>query len=296
MVRLIDLVDCSTLKASEDIVANDNLIKWRSLLSQLDLCLGSLGDFKPQIYPHRVSTLNEDELVDFALRTREIWPKGSLPTLTEDQLQKFESQADLILPQGYREFCQIFGSGQFGWDGFFIDSPDIDEIEKQLGSDRCIFEACKGNLEAYKGNYYSSQSNEIDELLDNAYLFGGGSGLIAFVFDLRTYNEQDLSYDIYGINCDSDFVCYLGRDFFEFVRDICMGDRAKQEFPELLLGSSLDFDENNLFYRNTTFFLSRSPSSIREDKDLEEWEIEQEEEDEDLEADYWLTRSESDWL
>ena len=72
-------------------MANSELTKWQLLLSQLDL---SLGDFpEDPIYPHRVSTLNEDELVDFASRMKLIWPKGSLSTLTEDQLQKFESEA-----------------------------------------------------------------------------------------------------------------------------------------------------------------------------------------------------------
>jgi hypothetical protein len=44
-----------------------------------------------------------------------------------------------------------------------------------------------------------------------------------------------------------------------------------------------------LYYRRTTFFVDRSLSSIREDKDLEEWEIEQEEEEDDDDEDYWLT-------
>jgi hypothetical protein len=52
---------------------NNDLNKWQLLLSQLDLCLGSLGDFEPPIYPHRVSTLNEDELIDFASRMKLIF-------------------------------------------------------------------------------------------------------------------------------------------------------------------------------------------------------------------------------
>ncbi|MEG4964018.1 MULTISPECIES: SMI1/KNR4 family protein [unclassified Microcoleus] len=257
-------------------MTNDNLTKWRSLLSQLDLCLESFGN---PIYPHRVSTLNEAELEDFASQEGLIWPKGSLSTLTEDQIQKFESQAGLILPEGYREFCQVFGSEKFGKDGFFIDVPDIDDIEGHLDENESLLDSCKDS---------SLWSSEVKELLDNSYLFGGGCGLVACIFDLRTYREQDRSYDIYGVNCNHDFTCHLGRDFFEFVRDICIGERAKAEFPELLLGGQLDIDENNLFYRRTTFLLDRNPSSIRADPDIEEGDYEEYEEEEE-EEDYWLT-------
>ena len=268
-------------------IVNDDLTKWQLLLSQLDLDLQCFCGPNYLPYPYRVSTLNEAELEDFVSQQGLVWPKGCLPNLTESQLKDFESQTGLILPQGYREFCQVFGAGKFGLErSFFIDNPDIDDIEAQLGSNQCILEACKGNLEAYKGNYYSSRSNEIDELLDNAYLFGGGSGLVAFVFDLRTYNEQDSSYDIYGINCDSDFVCYLGRDFFEFVRDICIGERAQAEFPELLLGGLLDFDRDDPAYKSTTFFLYPVDSKLP-DEEPEQSKIEEEEENDD--EDYWLT-------
>lgn len=268
-------------------MANDDLTKWQLLLSQLDLDLQCFCGPNYLQYPYRVSTLNEAELEDFVSQQGLAWPKGCLPNLTESQLKDFESQTGLILPQGYREFCQVFGAGGFGLGGFFIDHPDIDEIEAQLGSNQCILEACKGTLEAYKGNYYSSRSNQIDELLDNAYLFGGGSGLVAFVFDLRTYNEQDSSYDIYGINCDSDFVCYLGRDFFEFVRDICIGERAQAEVPELLLGGLLDFDRDDPAYKSTNFLLYPVLSKFP-DRDPEQSKIEEEEEEEDDDDDYWL--------
>lgn len=123
-------------------MTNDNLTKWRSLLSQFDLSLGSFG---VPIYPHRVSTLKKSELEYFASQEGLIWSKGSLSTLTEDQIQKFESEVGLILPQGYREFCQVFGSGKFGSDGFFIDDPDIDDIEGHLGENESLLESCKNS-------------------------------------------------------------------------------------------------------------------------------------------------------
>jgi hypothetical protein len=83
-----------------------------------------------------------------------------LPTLTEAQLKDFESSIGLILPQGYREFCQVLGAGKFGLArSFFIDSPELDNIEAQLGSNQCILEACGDRR-------HSSWSKEIEELLD----------------------------------------------------------------------------------------------------------------------------------
>lgn len=260
-------------------MANDDLTKWRSLLSQLDLNLECFCGPNYLQYPDPVSTLNEAELEDFVSQQGLVWPKGCLPTLTEAQLKDFESQAGFILPQGYREFCQVLGAGGFGLGNFFINYPDIDNIEGDLDENEALLESCKDS---------SLWSSEVKELLDNAYLFGGGGGLVAFVFDLRTYNEQDSSYDIYGIKCDSNFTCYLGRDFFEFVRDICIGDRAQKEFPELLLGGLLDFEKDDPRYKSTTFFLYPIDSRFT-DEELEEGEIEEEEEDEDFETDYWLT-------
>jgi len=268
---------------SGDIMTERDLTKWQFLLSQVDLCLEGVGD---PIYPHRVSNLNEDELVDFASRMKFLWPKGSLPTLTEDQLQKFESEAGFILPQGYKEFSQVFGSGQFGANGFGVGCPDIHDIEGHLGNNESMLQGCRHNDT-------SEWLNEVKELLNHAYIFGLGGNKLAFIFDLKSYKESDRSCDIYGVDSSNDVICYLGRDFFEFVRDICIGNRAKEEFPELLLGDASCVDENNLFYRRTTFFLERSPASMREDEEREEWEWgideEEEEADEDENEDYWLT-------
>lgn len=263
-------------------MAKDDLTKWRSLLLQLDLDLECFCGPNYLQYTHPVSTLNEAELEDFVSQQGLVWPKGCLPTLTEAQLSDFESQTGLILPQGYREFCQVLGAGGFGLGGFFVDGPQLDNIGANLNSNQGILGAC---LETFK--YDSPESSEIEELLNNAYLFGGAPGRISLIFDLRTYREQDRSYDIYAIGCEDPFSCYLGRDFFEFVRDICMGDLAQEEFPELL-GILGGFDKDDPRYKSTTFLLYPVLSKLP-DEEREECEIEEEDEDEDFETDYWLT-------
>lgn len=196
-------------------MATEDLEKWKLLLAQVEVILA--------------------------------WTTG-LSTLNSAQLLDFEFSAKVILPKGYKNFCQVFGDGKFGVNMLFIEIPDIENVEGQLTSNKIILDSCKDSF---------SWSIEVQELLDSAYLFGGGDNFVSLIFDLRTYSEQDKSYDIYGVACQSGLSCYLGRDFFEFVRDFCIGERAK-EVSELLVKVPPDLVEDDPLYdqlsRTKTFF------------------------------------------
>lgn len=183
-------------------MASKNLEKWKLLFNQVEVLLE---------YTAGPSILNEAQLLDF------------------------ESRASLILPEEFKEFCQVFGDGKFGSNMFFIEIPDIEDVKGQLISNEIILDSCKGSF---------SWSSEVKELLESAYLFGGGDNFVSFIFDLRTYSEQDKSYDIYGVACRAGLTRYLGRDFFEFVRDFCIGEQAK-EVPELLVKVPPEFVEGD---------------------------------------------------
>ncbi len=145
---------------------------------------------------------------------------SGLCILNQTQIENFESEAGLILPEEYKNFCQIFGSGEFGFNLFNINIPDCEDVEGRLASDKMILiDYCKNNC---------SLSDEVIELLDNAYLFGARHNFISFFFDLRSYNEQDKSCDIHAIECSSGFTICFGRDFFKFIRDHCVGEKAKE--------------------------------------------------------------------
>jgi len=197
---------------------NSNLDKYRNLLNQLDLNLECFL-LSELVYPNDSFILNELQLIDF------------------------ENTACFKLPQEFKEYCQVFGSGRFGSDGFAIYCPDIENIEGHLGSNENILEACQHS--------FKWSVKEL-ELLNNAYRFGSGECYVSFIFDLRSYSEEDKSYDIYGISCDDGVIYFLGRSFFEFVSEICIGERTKKEFPELLI-VSFDMDENLSTNKNTTF-------------------------------------------
>ncbi len=164
-------------------MTKDQLIKWEKLLFQLEIILECTHD---------------------------------LSTLTENQLNYFESQTQLILPEEYKNYCQIIGSGRFSRSQFSIDCPDVNSIQETLTSNEII-------LEAYTSRH--SWSLTILQLLDSAYLFGGGLDFKELlIFDLRTYREIDQSYDIYFVSPDGD-VNFLSRSFFDLIKDYCIGDQ-----------------------------------------------------------------------
>jgi hypothetical protein len=154
-----------------------------------------------------------------------------LSTLSPSQLQDFESRAGFQLPEAYKGFCQVFGSGKFGLHGFRVECPHPQHIETQLIANA-------ETMQALKFSYKSAGCLlGFEELLDAAYQFGG-TGEISLVIDPRTYSVADQSCDIYGIGepeLGKPHIYQLGRDFFKFVGEICMGDRAQQEFPELFV-------------------------------------------------------------
>lgn len=198
---------------------NYNIDKYKNLLHQLDLELEcfSVGDL---VYPDDSFILNELQLINF------------------------ENTAGFKLPQEFKEYCQVFGSGRFGLHGFVIDCPNFDDIEGHLGSNESMLASCQ---------YSFKWSIKELELLKNAYMFGRGNCDVSFIFDLRSYSEEDKSYDIYGLSCGgSGVVYYLGRSFFEFVSEICIGERTKKEFPKLLI-VPFGMDENLSINKNTTF-------------------------------------------
>ncbi len=145
---------------------------------------------------------------------------------SSEQLLEFEEQAGFPLPSEYKEYCQVFGPGLFTKNWFKINCSDAEDVGREPFSNPDTIAAIKGSW---------PYSEDVHKLLDSAYIFGIGDGYIFFLFDLRTYSESDQSYDIYIMDDEREHtVHYFGRSFFEFIRDICLGDRVPLEFPSLL--------------------------------------------------------------
>jgi hypothetical protein len=174
---------------------NINLQKWTSLLAELEV-----GKFGGEIF-------------------------------TEEQLSDFESQYNIILPIEYKEYCQVFGTGQFGE---FMDivcpSNRLIEVSNNLLNS---IRSAADDIPKSRANYLAISIDAIMDLLDSAFVFGGYDDSIV-LWDLRTYQEDDHSYDIYWA-LSEDFmgdIYKVGRSFFEFIRDFCLGEKAFEVLPE----------------------------------------------------------------
>jgi hypothetical protein len=181
-------------------MAEDPLQRWQSLLEEVEIVI-----------------------TPFSLTSR-------LQTASEEQLTEFEQMAGFLLPQGYKEFLQVFGHGMFGYNEFRINCPQVDKsyistMHLSQSAARIVYEDHRDEVPL-----------EILELFNASFQFGSGSRYYhLFFFDLRSYSELDLSYDFYTlIERKGAHIYNLGRDFFSFIRDVCIGDKAEADFPLLI--------------------------------------------------------------
>jgi hypothetical protein len=148
--------------------------------------------------------------------------------LNEEELSRFEAENNILLPTGYKEFCQTFGTGSFG-NFIRIFCPDQDLVEYSNLS----LEAIREEIESFPSGRPDRDSS-FQSLLANSFVFGDDFGANIAVWDLRTYSVLDEGYDIYWIDIDaSDEELYrVGRNFFEFVNNFCLGQDALDLLPQ----------------------------------------------------------------
>jgi SMI1 / KNR4 family (SUKH-1) len=167
-----------------------------------------------------------------------------LATLAE--IKDFENHTHITLPREYKEFCLVFGHGIFGITHFDIECLPRYRV---LGiQDRW---SVAGRLEFNQTEILNFKrgcewTSTIEKTFESALVFGEGDYKDkCFLFDLNSYSEEDLSCDIYGLFCSgvsggsishehTGVSYFLGRSFFDFVKNICIGDRAQLECPKLL--------------------------------------------------------------
>jgi WD40 repeat protein len=145
----------------------------------------------------------------------------------EQQIINFELQNNIVLPADYKDFCQVFGSGMFGdYMRFWCPSKEL-----QLG-----INVLKIEIDNY---VYNNPDNSLDleslnKLLSNAFVFGDNSCAEILFLNLESYSNLDKSCDIYLVRLDSfeGNLYQVGRNFFEFVCDFCLGTKAYEVLPE----------------------------------------------------------------
>jgi SMI1 / KNR4 family (SUKH-1) len=152
---------------------------------------------------------------------------------TDEQLSTFEQEQNMILPKDYKDFCKIFGSGSVG-DLLLIFCPGCARLIP--GQEDLL-------LTSDYIRRFPSDAPDVDqqkiELLENGFVFGDDSGSQFLLWDLRTYSEQDFSYDIYWATWDApesevleEDMKLIGRSFFDFVQSFCYGSRKIELYPD----------------------------------------------------------------
>ena len=160
--------------------------------------------------------------------TTTIYGEPSLSS--KDELIEFEAYSKIRLPQEFKSFCQLFGSGQFGSSHVFIDCPRKDYIdyhEEKVERREIILIDIEESSENYN-------------FLQHSYPVGTGVNDTHILFDLTSYQESDQSYDIYLFNELDKCKYHFGRSFFEFIVDVCL---EKRVFSDILLEQEYPSDD-----------------------------------------------------
>jgi hypothetical protein len=184
-------------------MSQNNLDQWKSLLSELEVV-------------HSDAT-------------------NPMLTMSEERILEAEQKSGITLPQAYKEYCQVFGSGAFGGSELRILTPEY-AFRNSDYEDINFNYLTNFPVKYFYESEYGSIPAEIDELFNHGYLFGFPVMFSGYLFfDLSTYSNQDLSCDIHAfLEPNSIYIYHFGRDFFAFIRDICVNNQTQAQFPKLV--------------------------------------------------------------
>jgi hypothetical protein len=154
-------------------------------------------------------------------------------TRTSNELHLFEIQKSIILPNDYKSFCQVFGSGVFG-SYLTIFCPEIDQVEIDYLKVELRDSEVEGSELSYRIKDGESENIDVVErVLDRAFIFGSTSGGELLVWDLESLELEDIEYSIYMTRVE-DFpgIYRVGRNFFEFILLFGLGIGSYEHLPE----------------------------------------------------------------
>lgn len=139
----------------------------------------------------------------------------------------FEREMGINLPDPYKEFCQVFGSGCFGREFIAIQCPSDFWLNSSNPSKLdCIRHSIEHSSQTAANN------KELIKLINSAFVFGGYDYFTVF-WDVRTYKHEDNSCDIYWAldECFQGEIFRVGRDFSEFIQEFCLGNALLESLP-----------------------------------------------------------------
>jgi SMI1-KNR4 cell-wall len=142
---------------------------------------------------------------------------------------RFETDLGFIFPDDYKTYCQLFGTGLLGY-AMHVYAPTPHLIEYSNGA----LELLKERVERFPSKN-SERNKRLFSLFESSFIFADDSGVYVAMWDLRTYSEEDKSYEIYWIATDDpsgEDGYSLGRSFYEFVYGFCFGRLSYDFLPE----------------------------------------------------------------
>jgi hypothetical protein len=149
--------------------------------------------------------------------------------LTEQEFHSVTKPYSFNIPSGYKEFYLTFGRCSF------VDSIGGDYLDMYLNDfDLSItyLSFLRDSLERLIRDYPNEDFTFYKTLLGNCFNFAGSSDAQFYLWDLKSYSPKDNSYDIYLVRIDSPDIFLVGRDFFTFVKDYCLGNKLHMSLPE----------------------------------------------------------------
>jgi hypothetical protein len=165
---------------------------------------------------------NHDSLqkwIDFKSKINMV-DEQKMKLLTADELEKIKAQTQVIFPQDYIDFFNVFGEGAMSVNEesqlpseIRLNIPNVEWSKQNV---IWFKNSVRGRNQVFRGRFDTEAQHQL-QLLDNCFVFCDSSRAEIFIWDLRTYKVEDDSYDIYQTNIDSFSSDYVGRNFYEFI-------------------------------------------------------------------------------
>ena len=164
--------------------------------------------------------INEVEIIQVPYYGSEFW--------SLEEFDKFEDETGIIFPIGYKEFCQVFGTGCFG-DFISIWCPNLNF------SNACL-KAIKEEIQEFPDPQHEKMMSKESLIspLNSSFVFGREPSSISIFWHLASYSKLDKSCDIYWANSENfrGDIYKIGRDFYEFVTEFCLGTKSYEILPQ----------------------------------------------------------------
>jgi hypothetical protein len=152
-------------------------------------------------------------------------------TISINEFQSIEKKISYELPNDYKYFCQKLGTGRASG---FIDLYCMSEkaIENS-------YQATSDMVDRIDKSLVSKEKNhEYIKLLQKALIFASFNDDRVILWDLRTYDFKDGSYDIYWCDLYSPDLyepIKIGRNFTDFICDFCYGQLVCSLIPDFCI-------------------------------------------------------------